>query len=52
MVSNKAYKSVTSIGWSKKLSLLGTVAAYDSDSDIDFYDTSITMAIATVLYRF
>ena len=45
-----AYKNP--FGWSKKLSFLGTVAAYDNDSDIDFYDTSITLASFTALYRF
>ena len=38
--------------WSKKLSILATVSAYDNDSDIDFYDTSITMTNLMFLYRF
>ncbi len=39
-------------GWSKKLSVLATLGAYENDSDIDFYDTSITMANMAFLYRF
>lgn len=39
-------------GWSKKLSLLTTLGAYENDSDIDFYDTSITMVNMSLLYRF
>lgn len=35
-----------------KMSLVGTLAYYDSDSDIDFYDTTITMGTVSVLYRF
>jgi len=39
-------------GWSKKLTLLTTFGAYENDSDIDFYDTTITMANMALLYRF
>ena len=39
-------------GWSKKLTLLTTLGAYENDSDINFYDTSITMANMALLYRF
>ncbi len=39
-------------GWSKKLSLLGTIATYNDDSDINFYDTSIAIANFSILYRF
>ena len=39
-------------GWSKKLSLLSTIAAYKDDSDIDFYDTSITIDTFRVFYLF
>ncbi|SCY61385.1 DUF2860 family protein [Desulfoluna spongiiphila] len=35
-----------------KMSLVGTIAYYNSDSDIDFYDTTITMGTVSVLYRF
>ncbi|BCS94796.1 hypothetical protein DSLASN_04280 [Desulfoluna limicola] len=35
-----------------KMNLVGTVAAYESDSNIDFYDTGISMASISVLYRF
>jgi len=38
--------------WSKKLSLLATLSAYENDSDINFYDTTITMANLMFLYRF
>lgn len=39
-------------GWSKHLSLLGTVGAYESDSDIEFYDTSIGIINLSALYKF
>ena len=35
-----------------KMNLVGTLAHYNSDSDIDFYDTAITMGTVSVLYRF
>ena len=38
--------------WSEKLSILGTLTAYENNSDINFYDTSITMANLMFLYRF
>ena len=37
---------------SKDLSLTATAALYDSDSDIDFYDSSVTMINLGVLYKF
>lgn len=38
--------------WSEKLSLLATFSAYENDSDINFYDTSIRIANLMFLYRF
>ena len=38
--------------WSDKLSLLATLSAYENDSDIDFYDTTITIANLMFVYRF
>jgi len=35
-----------------KMNLVGTVAVYDSDSNIDFYDGQISLATLSVLYRF
>ena len=45
------YKQPFGIG-SKSLQLVGTVAAYKSDANIDFYDTTITMVGLSVFYRF
>ena len=39
-------------GWSKQLSLLGTVGAYEFDSDINFYDMSGSVVGLNALYRF
>ncbi len=39
-------------GWSKNLSLTATLATYEMDSDIDFYDASMTMANVGILYKF
>ena len=39
-------------GWSKHLSLLGTVGAYENDSDIDFYDLSGSVVSLMALYQF
>jgi hypothetical protein len=39
-------------GWSKKLSLLGTVGAYEFDSDINFYDMSGSVVSLNALFRF
>lgn len=35
-----------------KMNLMGTAAAYKSDSNIDFYDGAISVLSAAVLYRF
>lgn len=35
-----------------QMNLVGSVASYDSDSNINFYDTKITIASVSVLYRF
>lgn len=35
-----------------QMNLVGAVVSYDSDSNINFYDTRITMASVSVLYRF
>ena len=39
-------------GWSKQLSLLGTVGSYEFDSDIDFYDMSGSVVSLNALFRF
>ncbi|RLA79006.1 MAG: DUF2860 domain-containing protein, partial [Epsilonproteobacteria bacterium] len=39
-------------GFSKNLSLTATLATYEMDSDIDFYDASMTMANVGILYKF
>ncbi len=39
-------------GWSKQFSLLGTVAANENDSDINFYDMSGSLVSLMALYRF
>lgn len=35
-----------------KMNLVGNIAAYESDANIDFYDTQVTLATLSVLYRF
>lgn len=35
-----------------KMNLVGTVAAYESDANIDFYDSRVSLATLSVLYRF
>jgi len=35
-----------------KMNLVGSIAYYEGDSDITFYDTKITMGTLSVLYRF
>lgn len=39
-------------GWSKDISLIGTLAGAQSDSDINFYDSSINILSASVLFKF
>lgn len=39
-------------GWSKDISLIGTVAGAESNSDINFYDSSISTVSASILYKF
>lgn len=39
-------------GWSKQFSLLGTVAAYENDSDINFYDMSGSLISLMAAYQF
>jgi hypothetical protein len=36
----------------QKLSLVGTIAGFKSDANIDFYDTSVSLFTLSVLYRF
>ena len=35
-----------------QMNLVGTIASYHSDSNIDFYDSRISMATVSVMYRF
>lgn len=35
-----------------RMNLVGTIAHFDNDSNIDFYDSRITMASLSVIYRF
>jgi len=35
-----------------KMNLVGTIATYERDSNINFYDTQVTMGTVSVLYRF
>ncbi len=35
-----------------KMNLVGNIAAYESDANIDFYDTRVSIATLSVLYRF
>ena len=39
-------------GWSKQLSLLGTVAAYEFDSDVNFYNLSASLVSLMAAYQF
>jgi len=34
------------------MNLVGTIASYHNDSNIDFYDSRITMGTVSVMYRF
>ena len=39
-------------GWSKQLSLLGTVGAYEFDSDVNFYDMTGSLLSLMAAYQF
>jgi len=39
-------------GWSKDISLIATAGTTESDSDINFYDSTISIVSASVLFKF